>query len=419
MFLPSAIVVLIGNGNNFHVTLLSHQRCAEKMAGGFSQREVAFLLSACAPDRAGARLEPPDPQFDWGWLERAAGWHGVIPLVARALAISGGLAHPIGDHIIRQAAAVDLRNRYLVERLTELVDELARAGVHTLAIKGPVLAQLAYGEVGLRAFADLDLLVCKSDVPGVVGLLTRIGFTAEGYDEEPFLSGFFDTVAVNFRSRDGDFNLDLHWDLSPNSYPFGPRGTAVWERAIVVTVAGKQVQTLGPEDHLLYLAVHASRHGWPMLSQICDIAHFTNRVKLDAAAAAERAASTGCARMLNLGLLLTAALLEAESPHGLIEAANAKTVATAYAIAATFNAKQALVDSPIRSLRRSTLGLESALARARSLIARTLAPTLLDWRYYPLPRRFYPAYYLIRPLRVIARLRGSFKKNWTRRGLFA
>ncbi|MGH7880829.1 MAG: nucleotidyltransferase domain-containing protein, partial [Candidatus Binataceae bacterium] len=251
-------------------------------------RELSFLLGCCAPNPARASLELPGVDFDWSWLEAAARWHGVIPLVARQLARLDGSSNPIRQRIMTHATANALRNQYLASRLIDLMREFSQSAIAALAIKGPMLAQIAYGDAGLRMFADLDVLVHQADVPRAARLLGELGFSPDNYDEAAFRSDFFHTVEVNFRARDGDVNLDLHWDLSPGYYPFGPPGDALWDRATVATFCATPVLTLAPEDHLLYLVVHASRHGWPVLSQICDIAHLASRVKLDWATLRDR-----------------------------------------------------------------------------------------------------------------------------------
>jgi hypothetical protein len=232
-----------------------------------------------------------------------------------------------------------------------------------------------------------------------------LGFTAEGYDEVAFHADFFHTVEVNFRGPDGVLNVDLHWELSPGYYPYGPRGNELWDRAIVASVGNGQIPTLAPEDHLLYLTVHASRHGWPALSHICDIAHFVARVKLDWATVVERAASTGCGRMLRIGLMLSRDLLAAEILAEILEAARADVKASALAVKLRAGLMtESRGDGSFRGFARSLGGLEHPGERLRYIAVHALAPTLIDWRWYPLARWLYPAYYLLRPVRIVAAL---------------
>jgi hypothetical protein len=307
---------------------------------------------------------------------------------------------PARKRIISTGYANRLRNQYLTAQLSRLLGEFQRASIETLAIKGPVLAAIAYGDPGLRLFADLDLLVRRADLAAAARLLERLDLTADLYDEAAIASGFFNAVEVNFRSRNGIVNVDLHWELSPGFYPFGPGGEELWQRAIEVPLDGASVRTLGHEDHLLYLAVHASRHGWCLLSYVCDIACFVNQVELDWPTLTARASATHCLRMLNVGLLLASELLGTPLPNDVLETArsDARTVARASAVAADLGGNAA--PSELQLLRHS-LGLISGTRhRARYLATHSFAPTLLDFNFRPLPRPLYPAYYLIRQARI-------------------
>ncbi|RXM21985.1 hypothetical protein EO238_26195, partial [Citrobacter sp. AAK_AS5] len=61
----------------------------------------------------------------------------------------------------------------LLLRLQQLMES---HGIRLVPIKGPVLARLAYGDVALRQFEDLDLIVRRPDLVCAVDLLERDGF---------------------------------------------------------------------------------------------------------------------------------------------------------------------------------------------------------------------------------------------------
>jgi len=362
-----------------------------------------FLLRSCAP---GTQTPGPEENLepdDWSRLASAALRHGVTPLVASRLtpaAADAGAGAAARQRIVTTGYANRLRNQYLTAELVRLLGELQRASIDVLAIKGPVLGAIAYGDQGLRTFADLDLLMRPASLAAAARLFTRLGFTADLYDEAAVASGFFDAVETNFQRSGGIVNVDLHWELAPAYYRFGPGGEAVWERAIAVPVEGATVRTLGHEDHLLYLAVHSSRHGWPALSHVSDIAHFVHRVVLDWPTILARASATRSRVMLDVGLLLAHDLLGTALPAAVLAAAqsDARAVALATAVAADLAGDTA--PSELRLLRRSLDAIAERRDRVRYIAAHGFAPTLVDWRFRPLPPPFYPAYYLLRPFRI-------------------
>ncbi|MFL5540362.1 MAG: nucleotidyltransferase family protein, partial [Longimicrobiaceae bacterium] len=160
------------------------------------------LLLACArlslsPDEA-ARVRRMASAVDWPATLALARRHRLVPFLHRHLK----------DAPLPPAAARELRalQREGVHRglrmaavLRRLVDALATAGIEALAYKGPALAMQAYGELGMRSFVDLDLLVRPDDVPGAIAALW-----VEGY-----LPGLALSPAQErwFRRMDGDYPL--------------------------------------------------------------------------------------------------------------------------------------------------------------------------------------------------------------------
>lgn len=369
--------------------------------------EMQFILDCCSPNSAGVRPAARGDELDWTRIEELARWHRVTPLVARRLGPASDLVpNSARRRISTFSLANELRCRYLTERLCEIINALAQASIDAIALKGPLLAQIAYGNFGLRVFSDLDLLVPRADLLRAAQVLKGVGFEADAYDEDAIQSGFFRAIEVNFRAPDGALNLDLHWDLSPGYYPFGPRGQDLWRRKIDAPVGRMRLPSLAPQDHLLYLAVHASRHGWPSLSQVCDIAYFVTREKLDWAAVAEYAAITRCARMLRLGILLSHNLLGVEIPAAILDATRADTAASAAAIKLGANLTDAgsREDFSLKNFTHSLEGIERRGERVRYLVVHAFAPTVIDWQWLPLTRSFYPAYYLLRPIRIAVAL---------------
>jgi hypothetical protein len=139
--------------------------------------------------------------------------------------------HPHEDgavaNLLTSARANALRNDFLSAELARLFAEFGKAGIAALAVKGPVLGAIAYGDPALRVFNYLDILVHERDTPRAAALLQLLQYTAETYSDEAMLSGFFNAVEASFRRDDMAASVDLHWRLAPRSYPFGPGGEEV------------------------------------------------------------------------------------------------------------------------------------------------------------------------------------------------
>jgi adenylate cyclase class IV len=72
--------------------------------------------------------------------------------------------------------ANNIRNLSLTRELLRLSREVETRGIPVIPYKGPILAALAYGNLALREFGDLDVLVRTQDVLRAKELLASFGY---------------------------------------------------------------------------------------------------------------------------------------------------------------------------------------------------------------------------------------------------
>src|SRR5437764_7056665 len=213
---------------------------------GVSPRREHELLLLCARTRVSvedaARIEAlARASLDWDYLLGLARRHAVLPLLHRRLeARAAGVVPPeiarsLGEEFRRNAA----RNLLLAGELLRIDELLEAEGVRALAYKGPALAACAYGDLTLRRFIDLDIIVRRRDVPRAVELLRSQGFdTPAGLSrtqEEKLLRSQHNLALA----RDGGrLTVELHWDVASRRFAAVPLGESVWARAATVGVCG-------------------------------------------------------------------------------------------------------------------------------------------------------------------------------------
>ncbi|WP_410971925.1 nucleotidyltransferase family protein, partial [Salmonella sp. SAL4445] len=66
--------------------------------------------------------------------------------------------------------------------------------------------------------------------------------------------------------------VELHWRLAGSDTPKRPDQGRFWQHRVSVSLAGTAVPNLPPEELLLTLCAHASKHTWGRLIWICDVA---------------------------------------------------------------------------------------------------------------------------------------------------
>lgn len=292
--------------------------------------EQALLLSSARTridDEVAERIRRSAGQTRWVEFVGLARSHGVSPLVYHNL-------RQYTAGIIPESAFSDLRNDFesnayntalLALELVGVVRFLADSGIESVAFKGPVLARSVYGEVWLRRFTDLDLLVPLQDVVAAKGLLRE-----RGYAPSRSLSAPQDAVhvrrspyayAYTLTRQHGAMVIDLHWRVGEANHPSIPSQLDhPWSRLVEASINGHSVRTFPPEDTLLLLCVHAAKHSWSPLKWVCDIAEFLRaNPDLNWDRVQTAAADTGviATRTLLAGVWIANLLLDAPLPDQL------------------------------------------------------------------------------------------------------
>jgi len=265
--------------------------------------------------------------FDWQEFFRIAEHHGVLALTARNL-----LDHaiPLPAEIRRSLeaayAANFRRGLWFAAELMRATRHLAQKPIRVIPYKGPVLAQAAYGDLALRSFNDLDLLIAPADFFLAKAALAEIGYSPS----KPFTPAverlwLHNGYECSFDGPAGKNLLEVQWALLPAFYAVDSRDLAfeyLWERAGRINLgetgnsgspAGDaQVPCLSPEDSLLILSLHAAKHLWTRLIWIADIAESLRAPSLDFKVVVTRVREIGIARILGVSLSLANRLLGAE-----------------------------------------------------------------------------------------------------------
>ena len=151
-----------------------------------------------------------------------------------------------------------------------------------LPFKGPTLAVLAYGDLALRQFNDLDILIHPDDVLATVQLLRDQGFRPQ-FELTPSQQLRYAQLHYEqaFQHPDNGLTIDLHWGLLSHRYSFSPLEKLVWQSGQAVNfsdLTDEPVTTLSAEVLVLYLCYHAARHDWEDLSLLCDLAELLKRL---------------------------------------------------------------------------------------------------------------------------------------------
>ena len=369
----------------------------------FEGAEVEILVrcarGALTPESSARIGELVAAGIDWKALFALAGTHAMMPLLHRHLGAARGIPRAAQVEMWGRHEATARENRRMTDELARIVDALAAAGIAALPYKGPTLALFLYGDVALREYCDLDILIRPRDVLRAKKVLGGLGYAAE----YPLEAG----VEKAFLRASSQYHLGMH----------GPRGIAVelhWKTDAGFPVerdddAWWSAREFSARELLLVLCLHGSKHGWERLSWIADVAEMVRRHPgMDWVWIFERSAALGCTRRLALGLNLAHGLLDAPLPEAVrFEVAEPRVAAIAREIRERLFTDANVFREGAPALRFNLALYERTRDRVAHVYNTLMAPSLVEWTRWPLPRALY---FLYPPLRL-ARLAAKYSRR--------
>jgi hypothetical protein len=364
-----------------------------------ARKELTFR----ARERIQQLLREP---MDWALVLRKAQWHGLLPLLSKHLdAMSPeAVPPPVLAELKRLFQGIARRNLRLAAELLKLHSTFSSHGIPVVPFKGPITALALYGDLSLRRFADLDLLIRKADILKARKILMDRGLLPQFELTEKEELIYFDFRSEHaFISPDKQLVIDLHCALTPRYFSRTLDLDRYWDRLRPLRLGDTEVLTFSPDDLLLILCIHGAKDMWERLILVADIAEILrNSAPLDWTAIFHEAEAVGGSRMLRHGLLLASELLEVDLPAKVAPALQQDSGARWLAAQATKRLLQA-EDGPPSHLQRLRFAYRS-IARPydgfRYVAEQVFTSTPLEWRLFRLPESLYFLYGFVRVFRL-------------------
>jgi putative nucleotidyltransferase-like protein len=373
------------------------------------------LLIACARTRVTPQLtqrirEIVAAPLDWDFLIAAAAENSVLPLLARNLPVAApGFFSPAQmERLTSASRAAGIRSLQLSAELIRVVDALRAGNVLALPYKGPVVAVQAYGDLALREFEDLDIILPQRHMAAAHKILLSLNY-------EPKFSWIFDASALvpgeyNYYDAARRMIVELHTEFTLRHFPVTPSLDEMSRRAATVAIGGHDILTFGAEDTLVLLCIHGSKDFWERISWIADVAEFVQRhPQLNWDLIFRLANDLKATRMLLLGLALASRVLDAPLPEIVQRPVEADSVIVMLAedIKARLLAKRVPMRTAAQSFRYRRQMIPGVVGSWRYGLRLATAPAEEDWMMVRLPRALAPLYVVLRPLRLFRKNRNN------------
>jgi hypothetical protein len=292
------------------------------------------------------------------------------------------------------------RSIILAQRLIEISAFLSGKNIQVIALKGPVLAERAYGEMTSRSFVDLDILVRGKDFSDLYGELTKIGYKAA----LPLSEGVRHKWARFGRefvfTGDGVI-IDVHMRISEGPAFFSAKDS-IWADSVKIVLNSHQVRALSAEDSLIFLTIHGAKHCWQLLKGVMDVAHLVaSQPGIDWEKVEFKARQIGCLTMLCIGLALSRDLCGLDLPSDFEDRLFRSTRIKKYV--KQFKEQIILSEQRIKRFKRRILPLilmDSLSKKIKYILYYTFIPKFTDLKKVRLPSFLYFLYLFIRPVRL-------------------
>ncbi len=371
------------------------------------------LILACCGDDSDGRHSANIPQIlrygvNWERLLQLAHHHGLVPLVFRRLSAEMDASRWHGLEALRQQDKANAhRTLWLTLELLNIHRHLRARGLDVLPYKGPLLAESLYGNVALRQFSDLDLLVRSDDLPAIKQALAELGYEpglrlAQAAERDYLKSGY----EYTFDGARGRNLLEIKWQVLPRFYCIGFDVNEFFERAAVVTIEGQRLRTLCEHDLMLVLCAHAAKHAWKQISWLCDIVQLARSQGLDWAALQARAERLGIMRIVTVTFLLAHKLLGAALPvqFGRVIEGDAEAEVLAERVVRLIVAEEEFDPESMAYFRLMMELRERRRDRALFWWRLLITPGAGEWATVRLPGPLFPLYRVVRVYRLAERL---------------
>lgn len=299
----------------------------------------------------------------------------------------------------------------MTAELIRIMKLLEDNGIKALAFKGPTLAQVAYGDITLRQYGDLDILIDRHNISTATQLLLQ-----NNYDTIYSLSETQNKILENvvhdipLWSKTKGIYIELHWVLSSGQFWIPLEKLNYFNDTTFVTINNTDIPTSSTEKLFIYLCVHGHKHQWERLEWLLDIVKLINtQPNIDWPHIITLAKHVDAERIVFSTFYLCQQLFGIQIPSCINK--ELTTDIKLMAISATLESQ--LINNYTKTTSGSIHAKQISKVQFYMLkktknkiryIAILFQPTEVDYSTIALPDYLHSLYYLIRPFNILYRI---------------
>ena len=316
------------------------------------------------------------------------------------------------QRVTERQSVLASRNLRQTAHLVRVLEELETVGVTAMPYKGPVWAETLYGDIALRTWIDLDVIVTRDQLGRAREVLLGIGYV----DADRFNTAFLrrrrgSWGELEFHSPAQGSYVELHWEVSVSIGSRPLRAEELLARSGTVSLLKRTFRAPSWTDAILIDCIHGAKHEWDRVEQMLGLG-----LRIEETAGADwplvvaAAKEAGCMRRVCAGVAHICRVFDLTTPPEILDGIAGDSVARAYVRFLETDSSS----GPSKVAGRDLAGLvtrfateDSLLASMRHALIRLFYPGREDWEAFALPSSLRWLYYILRP--------GRLALKWSRR----
>jgi len=337
--------------------------------------------------------------LDWDCFLNFVLQQTVFPLVS--VHASQALSDVIPPQVRRKLRACALvsskRSEAMASELVAILTLLGRAGIRAVPLKGPVLIERIWGDSRLSVCQDLDLLVRPDEARRATEILVQRGYRPNDEylrDFPPWKLASHSLSLLRFHELSFPICLDLETTFEYEWFQHTIPADCFWERLERSHFRGVAVWLLPGDWNLVLVGLHALRHLFLRLHWVADVHGLARLCPRPWPKALRLAENMG----VREELLLARKVCDVILGEDVVEPEATDPLVRHLAESPFWPPPSRLAEHRLQlAIRRRTR------AKIAYLLSGLFRPGPADTALRALPSRLRLAYYIIRPVRLLAK----------------
>lgn len=274
-----------------------------------------------------ARIDSLIPQVrDWDYLVSTISERGIAPLLFKKLPLLGNqelVPADVKTKLQQMYYRTMSRSMVLYEHFRKITTALADHHIPVVALKGIYLSEWMYGDIGLRQFSDIDILVKREDGEKCLTVLAGLGYSPESIEPESDFDKKLDFVHYTPMVLNG-VAVEVHVKLHQSIEKYNLSVNSLWNNAIPATINGNNIYALHINDLIAHICIHMDRHfhlGHVQFTCFNDLTNLIDQLPatFDWLAFAETCRAYGCENLVFGYIVLVYKYMHAGVPDRIIQ----------------------------------------------------------------------------------------------------